>query len=497
MHDKQTNVFFAARDRYGVKPFYYYLDDDYFACSSELRALKSITGSNTINKTALYTYLQLTYVPEKLSMLQDIYKLEPGSCIEIKNNKTVFEKYYSLKIQDTYKEIKNKNDVFLNLLNQSISDRLVSDVPVGSFLSGGIDSSVITALASKQNKNLKTFSIGFKDNKHFDESVYAEVIAKKYKTDHQTFYLNEAEGESELDNFLNSIDEPFADSSAFNVFILSQKTKKHVKVVLSGDGADELFAGYNKHRAEWMIRNQKAKTLLIKNVGALSKFLPSSRSGKLGNKIRQLQRFSNGASLSAKDRYWRWASFYEESKAIDLISLSAEEKLAFAEIKKQYTGSISEDYNSVLLADVNMVLPSDMLTKVDRMSMAHGLEIRSPFLDYRMVEFAFSLRSADKIDALTQKKIIKESCADLLPDEILNRKKHGFETPVQQWLRGILRPRVEELCLDEAFIRGQNLFNYNELQRIVKRSLSDDPGDSTSVVWAILIFNHWYKKHIQ
>ena len=144
-----------------------------------------------------------------------------------------------------------------------------------------------------------------------------------------------------------------------------------------------------------------------------------------------------------------------------------------------------------------MVLPSDMLTKVDRMSMAHGLEIRSPFLDYRMVEFAFSLRSADKIDALTQKKIIKESCADLLPDEILNRKKHGFETPVQQWLRGILRPRVEELCLDEAFIRGQNLFNYNELQRIVKRSLSDDPGDSTSVVWAILIFNHWYKKHIQ
>jgi len=497
LYDKQTNTFFAARDRFGVKPFFYYVDENYFACASELRTLKNITKSNTINKTALYTYLQLTYIPEKLSILENIHKLEPGTYLSIKNNKVEIEKYYALKLPAEYSETKNANKTFLTLLESSIAERLVSDVPVGSFLSGGIDSSVITALASQQNKNLQTFSIGFKNNKYFDESVFAEVVAKKYKTNHHTFHLNETEAESELDNFLNSIDEPFADSSAFNVFILSQKTKKHVKVVLSGDGADELFAGYNKHRAEWMIRNQKSKTLLLKNLSTVSKLFPSSRNSKLSNKARQLQRFASGAKLNANERYWRWASFYEEGKAASLLSLNEKEKSCFSEIKRQYTDLISEDYNSVLLADMNLVLPSDMLTKVDRMSMAHGLEIRNPFLDYRMVEYAFSLKSSAKIDDRLQKKIIKESCAHLLPDEILNRKKQGFETPVQQWLQGILKTKVEELCLDKNFIEEQNLFNYEELKKLVKQSFSTNAGDSTSVIWSILIFNHWYKQNIQ
>lgn len=496
LHDKQTNTFFAARDRFGVKPFYYYLDEDYFACASELRTLKNITKSNAINKTALFTYLQLTYIPEKLSILENVRKLEPGECLIIKNNKVEKEKYYLLKLSEEYSEIKNANKTFLNLLESSIEERLVSDVPVGSFLSGGIDSSVITALAAQQNKNLQTFSIGFKDNKHFDESGYAEVIAKKYKTNHHTFHLSEIEAENELDNFLNSIDEPFADSSAFNVFILSQKTKKHVKVVLSGDGADELFAGYNKHRAEWVVRNQKTKTLLLKNSSAISKLFPSSRNSKLANKARQLQRFSNGAKLNANERYWRWASFYEEKNATQLVHLNEKEKKYFSEIKKHYESFIADDYNSVLLADMNLVLPSDMLTKVDRMSMAHGLEIRNPFLDYRLVEFAFSLKSTAKIDGSMQKKIIKESCGHLLPDEILYRKKQGFETPVQQWLQGVLKTKVEELCLDKNFIEEQNLFNYEELKKLVKQSLSANAGDATSVIWSVLIFNHWYKKNI-
>ena len=496
LFDKQTNTFFAARDRYGVKPFYYYADENYFACASELRTLKSITKSNTIDKTALYTYLQLTYIPEKLSILKNLHKLEPGSCLLVKNNKVEVEKYYSLKLPAEYNEIKNANKTFLNLLESSIEARLVSDVPVGSFLSGGIDSSVITALASQQNKNLQTFSIGFGRNKHFDESVYAEIVAKKYKTNHHTFHLNESEAEGELDNFFNSIDEPFADSSAFNVFILSQKTKKHVKVVLSGDGADELFAGYNKHRAEWMIRNQKAKTFLLKNSSAVSALFPSSRNSKFSNKARQLQRFANGAKLNADERYWRWASFYDEKSASRLFRLTEKEKTLFAKIKKEYTSEITNDYNTVLLADTNLVLPSDMLVKVDRMSMAHGLEIRNPFLDYRLVEFAFSLKSSAKIDGRTQKKIIKESCSHLLPDEILHRKKHGFETPVQQWLQGVLKPKVEELCLDKNFIEAQGLFDYKELQSLVKKSLSTNAGDTTSAVWAILVFNHWYKKNI-
>ncbi|MGZ3864842.1 MAG: asparagine synthase (glutamine-hydrolyzing) [Bacteroidia bacterium] len=496
LYDKQTDSFFAARDRYGVKPLYYCHDEDYFACSSELRSLKHISGSNEIDKAALYAYLQLTYVPEKTTILKDTHKLEPGHCVLIQNKKVKIEKYYSLRIPSKYTALKDENKKFLSLLESAVEARLVSDVPVGSFLSGGIDSSVITAIASRQNKDLQTFSIGFGGNKHFDESVYAEVVAKKYKTNHHTFHLTESEAEAELDNFFAGIDEPFADSSAFNVFILSKKTKKHVKVVLSGDGADELFAGYNKHRAEWMVRHQKAKTLLLKNSGVFSKLIPSSRNSKLSNKTRQLQRFAAGAKLSAGERYWRWASFYDEKHAAKIIALNEKEKSNFEFLKKEYTKTLNEDYNSVLLADMNLVLPGDMLTKVDRMSMAHGLEIRNPFLDYRMVEFAFSLEPSSKIDGRSQKKIIKESCAHLLPDEILHRKKHGFETPVQQWLQGPLKNRIDELCLDESFIEQQGLFSYKEIRSLVKKALSADAGDTTSVVWSLLIFNHWYKKYI-
>ncbi|HTA61602.1 MAG TPA: asparagine synthase (glutamine-hydrolyzing), partial [Bacteroidia bacterium] len=287
LYDKQSQTFFAARDRLGIKPFYYYADENYFTCSSELKAVKYITDCNTINKTALYAYLQLTYVPEKTSIIENIYKLEPGEFLCIEKNKITKDKYYSAKLLTEYKEEKNVNKTFLSLLESAVDARLTADVPVGCFLSGGIDSSVITAIASQKNKSLQTFSIGFKNNTYFDESVYAELVAKQYKTQHQTFYLSEGEAESEIENFLNAIDEPFADSSAFNVYVLSKKTKQHVKVVLSGDGADELFAGYNKHRAEWMIRHQTLKTSLLKNVSSVTKLFPASRSGKLSNKTRQ------------------------------------------------------------------------------------------------------------------------------------------------------------------------------------------------------------------
>jgi asparagine synthase (glutamine-hydrolysing) len=496
LYDKKMQTFFAARDRFGVKPFYYYTDENYFACSSELRAVKHITECSTINRTALHLYLQLTYIPEQISILENVSKLEPGEFIYIENNAIRKERYYSIKLPRIYHEEKDTNKSFFKLLESAVEERLTSDVPVGCFLSGGIDSSIITAIAAQRNKNLQTFSIGFKNNSYFDESVYAEIVARKYKTHHQTFYLGEADAENELENFLSATDEPFADSSAFNLFVLAKKAKQHVKVVLSGDGADELFAGYNKHRAEWMIRNQGIKTSLLKSSSSIAKIFPTSRNGKMSNKIRQLERFAYGAKLSPQERYWRWACFYEETKAAELVKISGKELGKSTQIKHQYISLITEDFNSVLLADMNLVLPGDMLTKVDRMSMANAVEVRNPFLDYRLVEFAFSLKTSHKIDRFLQKKIIKESCAHLLPSGILNRKKHGFETPVQQWLKGVLKPKIDNYCLDKDFIEQQGLFNYNELRKVVEQALSTSVGDSTSVVWSILLFNYWYKKNM-
>ena len=497
LYDKAEARFFAARDRYGVKPFYFYSDTDYFACASELRSLKQLTDSKRINKTALFTYLQLSYVPEAICMLEGVEKLGPGECIQIIHHQVIREKYYTLDIAPAYREKPNLNTDFLQLLDSAVEERLTADVPVGSFLSGGIDSSIITALAAQKTNDLQTFSIGFKDNPYLDESRFAELVAKKYRTQHHTFYMDEAEAGNELENFLRAMDEPFADSSAFNVFVLAKKTKAHVKVVLSGDGADELFAGYNKHRAEWVIRNQQVKTRLFQSLSLLTGILPASRKNSLSNKIRQLRRFSDGAALSPKERYWRWACFYEENQAKKLISLSTKELVAFNKLKDHYTAGISEDYNSLLLADMNLILPGDMLTKVDRMSMANALEVRNPFLDYRLVEFAFSLGANHKINGHQQKKLIKESCVHLLPDEILNRKKHGFETPVQKWLQGILRDKVATYCLDKNFIETQNLFDYASLKQVVEQAMQPNAGDATALVWNVLLFNFWYKHTLQ
>jgi asparagine synthase (glutamine-hydrolysing) len=496
LHDRQSKTFFAARDRFGVKPLYYYHSEDIFACASELRSLRALANERTIDKAALFAYLQLTYTPENCTLLKNMHKLAPGASLFIENGGLSFEQYYSLSLPAQYSDLSEPSASLLELLDSAVQLRMVSDVPVASFLSGGIDSSVITALASRYNPGLQTFSLGFRGNAQLDESKFAGLVARKYNTKHHTFYLTDPEAEAEIGNFLDAMDEPFADSSAFNVYMLSKMTRRHVKVVLSGDGADELFAGYNKHRAEWMVRNQPAKTALLGAAAGLARLLPASREGKLANRVRQLDRFAKGAKLDAGERYWRWASFYSETLAARLLRPDASGQQSFQKRKQAYTSLLNEDFNSVLLADARLVLPGDMLVKVDRMSMAHGLEVRNPFLDYRVVEFAFSLHAKHKLDARQQKKIVRESFRHLLPDEILNRSKHGFETPVRRWLRGVLRPYVEELLLNPSFIEQQGLFEYEELNRVVQKALSQDAGDSAAVVWALLIFNHWYKKHL-
>lgn len=496
LHDHETNTFFAARDRFGVKPLYYYKDDDYFACASELRTLKELCDLKTIDRAALYTYLQLTYAPDNCSLLENVQKLEPGGFIFIESDRASKGSYYTLETTAPNPTSLPPEKQLAELLDAAVQARMVADVPVGTFLSGGIDSSVITALAARHKPGLQTFSVGFTGNEQLDESKFAEMVAKKYKTQHHTFHFTDAEAETEIAGFLDAIDEPFADSSAFNVYVLSKKTKQHVKVALSGDGADELFAGYNKHRAEWLVRNDKLKTFVFRAAARFASLAPASRESRLANRARQLARFASGAKLPATERYWRWASFYPQQKAQRLIKLTAAEAALYETRKKEYTSLIGEDFNSVLLADTKLVLPGDMLVKVDRMSMAHSLEVRNPFLDYRVVEFAFSLGSTYKIDRHDQKKILKQSCAHLLPAEILGRKKHGFETPVQQWLRGPLRGHVERLLLDRAFIASQGLFDYAEVKHVVGRALGNNPGDAGAAAWALLIFNHWYKKHL-
>ncbi|MCB0501069.1 MAG: asparagine synthase (glutamine-hydrolyzing) [Bacteroidetes bacterium] len=501
IHDKTTNKLFIARDRLGIKPLYFYHDDDKLLFASEMKALFPLKIKKEIDYNALATYLQLNYIPAPNTIYQNIQKLLPGHLIEIKDGQFSIEQYYSVpydrskKSSLTYDEASKK---LVELLDESIQKRLVADVPLGTFLSGGIDSSVITSLAARHKSNLNTFSIGFKDNKYFDETEYAELVANKLKTNHKVFKVTNDDLLESLQNLLAYIDEPFADSSALLVNLLSKYTRQHVTVALSGDGGDELFAGYNKHYGEWKIRKGGPAASIVGQLLPLWKALPKSRNGAIGNKIRQLERFAIGQQLSVQERYWRWCSFIDADESKRYFKDTSKIKAAaLNQIKQHYTKHLTDqgDLNDNLYADIHLVLPYDMLTKVDLMSMANSLEVRVPFLDHNVVEFAFSLPVQYKIDAQLKKKIVQDAFRNILPQELYNRPKKGFEVPLLQWFRKKLKDLIMKDLLADDFITDQGIFDVTYIRELKQRLFSNNPGDIHAQIWALIVFQSWYKNY--
>lgn len=504
IYDKQEEELFLARDRFGVKPLLVYQDENALLFASEMKSLLKIGIKKELDNTSLLTYLQLNYIPPPYSIFKNVRKMAAGSYMKISagNKKVIEEKlYYQIPPAETavnvvsYEDAKNK---LYNLLDTSVQRRLISDVPLGSFLSGGIDSSVIAGLAAQHTKHLKTFSIGFRDEPMFDETGFAQLVAKKHKTEHTVFSLTDNDLFEVLHDVLDYIDEPFADSSALNVYILSKNTRKHVTVALSGDGADELFGGYNKHRAEWMMRNDAVFTSLLKIVSPFLKSFSGSRNSKIGNKLRQLHRFADGAKLSPGERYWRWCGLADENDVRRLlINQGAKNNGEYSERKKKITGLINgkSNLNDVFLADLNLVLQGDMLTKVDLMSMSNSLEVRTPFLDYEVVNFASSLPSSYKIDKNVQKKIVKDAFRNLLPPEILGRGKQGFEVPLLKWFRTELRSLISDDLLSDDFIQQQGIFNLDEIKKMKQQLFSINPGEISARIWGLIVFQYWWKKY--
>jgi asparagine synthase (glutamine-hydrolysing) len=298
---------------------------------------------------------------------------------------------------------------------------------------------------------------------------------------------------------LNYFDEPFADTSALPQFILCMETRKHATVAISGDGGDEVFAGYNKHYAEWQARRTSLIGALAKIGYPLWKILPKGRNTKLTNLFRQLERFAEGAHLSAKERYWYWASTFTPKEADELMQMQTKNKVyasVINNIKDQYLGNIREDdFNSVLRTDLELVLAGDMLIKVDLMSMANSVEVRSPFLDHHVVEFAFGLPADYKINGSGRKKIVKDAFRDLLPPEIYHRGKMGFEIPMLKWFREDLHTFIFDDLLNKDFVREQGLFRYEAIDKMKKQLHSSAPGTIVEQLWVFIVFQYWYKKY--
>jgi len=433
-------------------------------------------------------------------MIKNVRKLDPGNYLWIKNNVVVQKEYYSIPyhekidngLVDSYEIASAK---IYNLLEQSVENRMISDVPLGAFLSGGVDSSVIVALASKFTKQLNTFSIGFKDEPFFDETQYAQLVAKKFNTNHTVFSLSNDDLFSVLFNVLDYLDDPFADSSAIAVYILSQHTRRHVTVALSGDGADELFGGYMKHSGELKIRNAGISGSLLKSFNPLINMLPQSRNTMLSNKFRQLAKYVNGLSLNERERYWRWCSFINEFQAKEL--LKSEYNLSEYQIRKEKVlVNIREGgMNDVFYSDMKHVLVNDMLTKVDLMSMANSLEVRVPFLDYELVNYVFSLPDSYKVQGNIRKRILQDTFKPILPSEIYHRPKHGFEVPLLKWFRNDLFSLINDDLLSDGFIDAQNIFNLSETKKIKTRLQSNNPGDIHAQIWGLIVFQYWWKKY--
>lgn len=497
IYDKQNNELFIARDRYGIKPLYYTINEQFCFFASELRALFTMGIEKKLCKEALYAYFRLGYIPAPYSIIEHVFKLEPGHYLHLTSNGFKKQFYYQIPYESD--RIKSNQDyaaacnTLHDLISEAVQDRLVADVPVGAFLSGGIDSSVIVAAAARQHKNLHTFSIGYKEHPYFDETRYANLVAKKHGTIHEVFQLGMQQMQESLHEVLHHIYEPFADSSAIPLQVLCRQVKKHVTVALSGDGGDELFGGYNKHAAELQIMQGGIKSKLVGATTPLWALLPKSRHALLGNRVRQLHRFASALHLSPQDRYISWACLGSDEFACSLLledEAEIKKRNDIFEIYTQHIGN-SHSINDVLLADMKLVLQGDMLFKVDNMSMMHSLEVRVPFLDYRVVNFAFSLPDTFKIDKRKRKKILIDAFRKDLPDDLLNRPKKGFELPLRDLLISEW-PVLKEL-VNDAFIREQGLFNRDRINHAVSRLFSASPGDAHFEVWSILVFQQWYK----
>lgn len=507
IYDKADQSLFLARDRYGIKPLLYLFDDDKFIFGSEMKAIMAYGIGKEIDFSSLFTYLQLNYIPGPDTIFSTVKKLMPGHYLKITNQKLEFGKYYQIPFHReeaqsnpiTYDQAKEKLKA---LLETAVQRRLVADVPLGAFLSGGIDSSVVSALARKHKPDLHTFSIGFRDNKFFDETEYARMVARHLNTEHTVFTLSNNDMYTHVHDILDATDEPFADSSAIAVYILSRETRKHATVALSGDGADELMGGYHKHAAFYRALHPGWRETTAYGLGLLWNILPKSRHAPFSNTIRQLDRFSQGYKLSSTERYWRWAGFAKESAAMKLLSSESRMKFTrqdYDSRKSQllHTLPARESMNDIFLTDMNFVLASDMLTKVDLMSMAHGLEIRVPFLDFEVVNFLFTLPDHFKIDQNMRKKILQDSFRDILPTELYNRPKKGFEVPLLKWLRSEMKSIIKEDLLSEKFIREQGIFEYAEIKKLKRKLFSMNPGDIHARIWSLVVFQWWWKKWVK
>lgn len=499
IYDQKQDLLFGARDRLGEKPLKYYCQNGEFVFASEVKAiLQYLAKQPGLDFEAISDYLTYQYVPAPKTGLEGVYKLPPAHYFTYQDGKLRIERYwdidYSKKLILTEHEWQEK---ILTELNRVVKERLISDVPIGCFLSGGVDSSAITAFMAKNSQGkIKTFSVGF-DAPNYDETVYAKQIAQIYDTDHNVLMLDNRSLMSSFDTLFNYFDEPMADDSILPTYLLAQFTRKQVTVTLNGDGGDESFAGYSRYNivkmSEAFLRTPKLLRKAFFNIPA--RLLSNAWSTKL---TRRAQIFFEGLDQPFYQRYVDYNSIFtqevEKSLLSQLFLESTKSHNAYSLFKGYYNPNLN-NLDNALNIDLHTYLPENLLYKTDTASMAHALELRSPLLDHKFIELFAQMPSDLKLKGPNKKYIFKKALVDagILPKETVYRRKMGFSLPLDTWFSSEMKPYVLENALN-PILWEKGIFNKTSLQKYVRDSYKTKFINGKNI-FSLICLSKWLQKY--
>lgn len=486
IYDVKKGELILARDRYGEKPLLLYKNSHYLAFSSELRVFRSLHFPLTMDKKSINLYFKYTYIPEPFSIYKEVTKVKPGTYLIIRHDEIVQRTYYSLpSSKNEYATWDEAHAKIRELIEDSVRIRLHAEVPVAVFLSGGIDSTLVTYYAFKANPDLKAFTIGFPDYPYINETEIASETAHKFGLKHEIINVSSDMLHSNAQEVLDGLDEPYADSSAIAAYSLFRTLKGDYRVVLTGDGGDELFAGYRKHIA-WYRAMHFPPTFkpFFQLISRLR--LPANRYSYLADFFRKIKKFSELLQHNKNEYYDFLASFHHPDELQDLLAIPDNLQLSF----QSYDIYLLHDF---LKKDFQFLLPSDMLRKIDAMSMYNSIESRSPLLDYRLVDYVFSLPDEWKVDRRNGKKLLRKVFDDVLPEHVLKSRKRGFEIPVDLLLTSMLK--MDSKIFDPTFVQKQSIFKVSGVEKLKNYIHQKKIKEHAFLIWAYVVFQNWFLKY--
>lgn len=482
IYDEVKNIVFGARDHFGIKPLYYVNNDDFIAFSSEYKSLVTLFGKVNVDQSALQNYLSFQYTPNYNTIINEIKEVPNGTYFTIKNGDIEFKKYHNFKFSN--KDITAKN--IYDVVNDSVKHHMIANVEVGTFLSGGIDSTIVTALAANINPKIKSFSIGF-DVEGYNELTIAKKTAEYLGIENISVNVSEQDYIKALPSVAYYMDNPLADPSCVGIYLLSKEARKHVKVVLSGEGSDELFGGYNIYKEYYSLKPFSYLPEVIKcEVNKIAKSLPDIK-GK---------NYLLRGTTKLKDRYIGNAKIFSNEEVKNIMYNYDKNNTYSNILSNLYEECDKNNYDNVTTMqyiDMNTWLEGDILLKADKMSMAHSLELRVPFLDKEVLKCAEGLTLSQKISKNNTKVLLREAFKDIVPPYMKEKKKLGFPTPIRVWLKSDLGRYVREI-INNAEV--DKLINKKYVINLLDEHIRGKK-DNSRKIWTVFMFCLWYQIYIE